>query len=306
MTTNKDYFFPDLDPTLKALARLNVRQIRRLISRNEVNKYPLALYKFRPIEEVRLRPFLLDNELYLSSRKQFNDPFDATLFPVIPVGGARRIAWANSVARNVGASYKGRKEFIAKMHDPMLASNRIRSGIETHLNKAGVFSFAGDPRDILMWSHYANSHHGVCLRFEVARDVETFLHALPVEYTDEYPVIELMSGEDASNLINKVLLRKGRHWCYERERRFVLPEAAGSLMCYTPAALTHVIYGCNTTEAERSVVRAMLDRRQDSGHPRPTEWYAHRSPERFTLGLFSAPSAPAGWRGRPRVAPVLR
>lgn len=296
---HKNYHFPDPDRYIKELTKLDTNQIRKLISRNGKNNYPIALYKFRPIDNSKLRPFLLENELYLSSRKQFNDPFDATVLPVIPDSGIRRREWAKSVAKNVGATYKQRKEFIAKMHDAKVAKERILKGIETHLDSAGVFSFAGDPRDILMWSHYADSHRGVCLRFEIALDVETFLHALPVRYSDDYPVVEWMTANDGKNLINDVLLKKANHWSYEQERRFVLPEVAGRLMCYKPSALTHVIYGCNTTDAGRKEVRAMLDQREKAGHGRPIEWYAHQSPQHFTLGIFGTPTPPANWRGRP-------
>ena len=81
-----------------------------------------------------------------------------------------------------------------------LAQQKFREQSE----HTGVCSFAGDPLNILMWSHYASNHRGVCLQFDVAKDPINLLLALPVEYSDEYPVVNWITAFE----IDKTLLRK--------------------------------------------------------------------------------------------------
>ena len=56
-------------------------------------------------------------------------------------------------------------------------------------NDAGIYSFAGDPKNILMGGHYASDHRGVCLIFDRAQDVVTLMHALRVKYVRNLPVL---------------------------------------------------------------------------------------------------------------------
>ena len=88
----------------------------------------------------------------------------------------------------------------------------------------GVFSFAGDPRSVLMWSHYGDHHTGICVQFEVARDVETMMQAVRMEYVTEYPVVNY--AEEIQAQIKRPLMHKFKTWDYEREWRIIWPDGA--------------------------------------------------------------------------------
>src|SRR4029077_11716096 len=90
----------------------------------------------------------------------------------------------------------------------------------------GVCCFgAGDPRDVLMWSHYGGENTGICLQFEDAKNVVTLSRALSVDYVDEYPILNWITGfRDA---IGKTLLRKHSRWKYEGEHRIHVEGQAG-------------------------------------------------------------------------------
>src|SRR5262249_53331053 len=51
----------------------------------------------------------------------------------------------------------------------------------------GVLCLSECPDDILLWSHYADSHRGLCLEFDVAGYSEVFPRLHAVKYQDEYP-----------------------------------------------------------------------------------------------------------------------
>lgn len=305
---HKDYAFFSTPTGLSVFRGVDLRRTRRMISRGPENHYPIALYKYRAIatgaEIDRLRAILIDSELYLSSRSQFNDPFDARAVALVTENGPARMRWARSLATRVGVTYKQRLEFMSKMSDQQFAKARALLALNTTLDGSGIFSFAGDPRDILMWSHYGASHTGICLRFEIARDPETLLRALPVQYSEQYPVIDWITADYADRTID-ALLTKSPHWRYERERRIVLDGAAGKFLPFLPGALTHVIYGCKTPLPAIATVRDLLSERARAGKPSVKELYARQSPNQFSLGIFSSPTSPPTWPGRATWAPPL-
>jgi hypothetical protein len=62
--------------------------------------------------------------------------------------------------------------------------------IETFLNNSHVASFAEEGNSFLMWSHYADSHQGICMEFELSIQCDTECH-FPMEIlarpdTDSY------------------------------------------------------------------------------------------------------------------------
>ena len=68
-----------------------------------------------------------------------------------------------------------------------------------------------------MWSHYANKHKGIVLQFEIAKNTETMLHAVKVNYSNEYPTLNF--AQEMSGQLAKIMLRKSKDWEYEKEWR---------------------------------------------------------------------------------------
>jgi len=60
-----------------------------------------------------------------------------------------------------------------------------------------------------MWSHYATNHEGLCFQFELARDIETFSKALPVNYNDDYPVVNWIKDVSGNELFRTLLQKHG-------------------------------------------------------------------------------------------------
>lgn len=100
-------------------------------------------------------------------------------------------------------------------------------------NIALVSCFGTKPDSVLLWSHYANKHKGVCLEFEVDDD-----NFKTVSYVEKQPIFRLSDtlkilfghefiGEkvDAEKpeyqyLLNPILA-KSKKWEYEHEIRYV-------------------------------------------------------------------------------------
>jgi len=148
------------------------------------------------------------------------------------------------------------------------------------MSAAGVCSFGKNPRSILAWSHYALDHRGICLQFEVARDVGTFAQALPVNYSGEYPVSNWIN--ESEDIIPK-LLRKFKLWEYEAELRIVHPEEARQFIYFRPFALSSIIIGCSATAENVEQLRTILIERKSAAWPLPKVYRVFRHPNEFRL-----------------------
>ncbi|WP_447845952.1 DUF2971 domain-containing protein [Pseudomonas aeruginosa] len=69
-----------------------------------------------------------------------------------------------------------------------------------------------------MWSHYADKHKGICLGFDVSREIVE-----EVEYKSDRLLVELEKDIDPSHLDaelqQKLLRTKSSSWSYEKEYR---------------------------------------------------------------------------------------
>lgn len=108
------------------------------------------------------------------------------------------------------------------------------TNLEETTSKALIGCFSKRNDSILMWSHYGDSHKGVCLEFEVNED--DFSN---INYSDKkcffniYPIIEsilksdylgnneLYKSEENNEIALKPFLVKAKDWSYEEEVRFL-------------------------------------------------------------------------------------
>jgi len=124
-------------------------------------------------------------------------------------------------------------------------------------------------RNVLMWSHYAASHAGVCFKFHVARDPTVLGLADPVEYNDTFLAINWTERDTAPSKLGKVILRKTTAWSYEHERRLVETYRANTSLPFNPAALQRNspwvhCFACHSTSDRRIVSSAHRKRHADS------------------------------------------
>ncbi|WKL58041.1 DUF2971 domain-containing protein [Asticcacaulis sp. ZE23SCel15] len=129
--------------------------------------------------------------------------------------------------------------------------NHIKSGVSENV---GIVCLSSSWQHILMWSHYADKHRGICLGFDFQGHVEK------VQYDSKFLTAEdlgVTSNEDITNVELAELIRhKSSVWRYEKEYRLLCPN-------YEPSAkdpisqiyflnfsdrfkLKQVILGCNS------------------------------------------------------------
>jgi Protein of unknown function (DUF2971) len=206
-----------------------------------------------------LREIIVGSKLWLSSPKNFNDPFDMSVKFVFDAPVAEKRIRLRKFLKDQGKTFHDIERLLPKLIMQTTASI-LSEPLQQAVSDTGVCSFAGDPRSILMWSHYASNHEGLCIVFEIARDPKTFLDAHPVEYSVEYPVVNWVTDFDEGGPLS-IVLRKHKGWEYEKERRIIKFKEANTGIQFQAAALRAIITGCQIKESALENLKTLLAER---------------------------------------------
>jgi len=144
-------------------SELSLRQIRNLI--------PRKLYKYNSVTGYFLKG-LEAHSLWFSSPLDFNDPFDCK---VNLYYGRKKKEIAHNLLKILtperSAGILEDEDLFRKLLSKPRALEDVLNKIShyTFGEKLGVCCFSERKDHILMWSHYAANHSGVCLQFNTAR-----------------------------------------------------------------------------------------------------------------------------------------
>ncbi len=121
----------------------------------------------------------------------------------------------------------------------------------------GVLALSEVNDNILMWSHYADKHRGICIEFERTdtNDLGNWDHCIPVLYQQELPSFYPLELEN-SKAVTKALSTKGEYWTYEREWHILTYESNKRFPL--PGNITSVIFGLNMLQKDRDAILSML------------------------------------------------
>jgi hypothetical protein len=190
------------------------------------NKFPHIVYKYRNWSEDNHKNILLKNELFFTSPKDFNDPFDCRVPLNLSLLNTddkinaylekKRVHHNEDAIKNL--EYRLRNEL------PKLQESWEELYGEGVSNYYGVLSLSKRWNSILMWSHYADHHKGYCVGFweeNLRNSIE--VSAGPVFYppNNDYPQIDPLYDEDFAKTTIQQSHTKSNEWGYESEYRLV-------------------------------------------------------------------------------------
>ncbi|MDA9474689.1 hypothetical protein XI03_09255 [Bradyrhizobium sp. CCBAU 65884] len=273
----------------------------------EKRNVPRRLFKYRAFNNLTLDMIIADN-LFYADPSTFNDPLDTrpSLNTDLPATDLER-ALRQLVERRVSAEmkaaaktirYKGPKTLDHIDRLSRLQADRIISEISynatdpsyeiddplqfllgSYLEKElllqydkGIVSMGQRATCPLMWSHYGDQHHGVCIGYSVPSDAHDDLHKVKYGGTrlvDASKVLAMLDGDkDARRQVDEaVLLRKAASWRYEQEWRLIGPRGVQRSLL----ELEEVIFGMRCKEAVKYAIVTALD-----GRRRPVRFYEMR------------------------------
>lgn len=181
----------------------------------------MLLYRYQPINKYTLEN-LVHKKNWASNPINFNDPFEFTL--------------------RTGNSINSEGKYILIKKEELL----VKEQIQKTLSSMGVVSYSESYDDILLWSHYAFNHQGMCLVFEIENP--KYLHLFKVKYRKT--IFNLGFKKNSKN--QPVLYTKSKVWAYEREHRqiFMYNEKHFDY----PGKLKEIIFGCQSSIKDISTV----------------------------------------------------
>jgi hypothetical protein len=144
----------------------------------------------------------------------------------------------------------------------------------------GIFSLSENSANILMWSHYADSHRGYCvgLDFNILLGIVGSIGA--VTYSDKFPKLELLPKLPVEDFM-KLLTTKSNDWKYEKEIRVVMRFKARETIKIPNNCIREVILGHKMEEKHKKEIIALIKTKSA-----PIEIFqANINGERFKLDI---------------------
>ncbi|MBP2850848.1 DUF2971 domain-containing protein [Dickeya oryzae] len=277
---------------------------------------PDILYKYRPFDQYLLS-MILSKKIYLSSPSQFNDPLDciplvlphsyeierceSILIRLYEINLSReldRIYKGYSISQSVKEKFSN---FARIKAEDTLIQNDLQGlitgyeeSIFTQLMKLfnpGIFCMAESYENILMWSHYAAQHQGVCLGYKTNK-VKDEIHKVCYD-EEKHKLLKLdalLSWIEKSehNLLTReyietCFLNKRKEWEYENEWRLISNEGPGET--YTELELCEVYFGYKMNDK----IKSMLSREINSLYSNVDFYQMNRVDNSYSLNRGKYP-----------------
>lgn len=233
------------------------------------------LYKFRSWNDENQKRILTHRELWFASPRSFNDPFDCRIplrYDLIPKHN--RFGVLNSLLRQDFDTRQERRRRARQLstHHPLFESTPenwveyYRRHLEQHY---GVLSFAEERDNMLLWSHYSDSHRGFCVEFDqevldryfddlFRGNTERYvIRPFRVKYDDKYP--DMIPNRDTiPTLIDTALTFKSSEWKYEKEWRYIWSKHVNKALPFLENVVSGVYVGCLATQTQRQAMIAAV------------------------------------------------
>jgi len=154
---------------------------------------------------------------------------------------------------------------------------KVKSGQFAELQKAlhnlfvtkkkgiGIYSLSRTFKDELLWAHYANSHKGFCIEYDLDSLINTYesfeAYSFPVKYSKKPPSFALsdINKTRGDYIIKKIAGFKSKRWRYEKEYRIV--NGFYGEQPYEPNCLKSIFFGLNMKNEEKEEMMQRLEGR---------------------------------------------
>ncbi len=210
--------------------------------------------------DTALDEILLKKSLQFANPQTFNDPFDCN----------ETVLKINIKKKSVSETLDSiDKNLPRRLKRKLIKDADKRETVEYYLKRLRknfkVSCFSRSYEDVLLWSHYAKKHSGICIGFDFPPVYENKFTLCPIRYSKE--IKEIDGGVDMRRLIPYWLTIKSERWIYEQEIRAIAESQAANepyeYINYDAKYIKEVIFGCNVKnkkirEAKEKIKRSDL------------------------------------------------
>ena len=129
-------------------------------------------------------------------------------------------------------------------------------GVLAHSKRMGIYSLSKTFNDELLWAHYANSHKGFCIEYDLEALVKTYksnnIYNFLVDYKKYPPSVDLndvIKAAKSNSLIKKMVGVKSQRWKYEEEIRVITDDFGEHV--YDFDAVKSIYFGLRMPDEEK-------------------------------------------------------
>ncbi len=186
-----------------------------------LHDYSNPIYKYTSVETAKI--ILETSKIRFRAPSTFNDPFEFSLdfFDRDISNKELREHFDKVLKTQPGITSKQRKEILKKTTVPVFKKSYDET-IARQRNLVMVFCTSEVNDDILMWSHYADCHKGVCFGLKFPPIVSSLdCLTMKVNYTDTIVPRKFYTADDHQRGLALMywVYTKASCWSYEKEVR---------------------------------------------------------------------------------------
>ena len=220
------------------------------------------LYKYRSMQSKGLEDIFTKRQIYLTDATEFNDPFECRPILTFHQSSVKREMFLKRLTQDAfpSADKKTIKKLMKGKKRHLTDPTTLREAYDKFVGTIGICCLSEKNDDLLMWSHYSDSHQGLCLEFDAATEGTLFWEAFKVIYQEDYPTVNIMDIAKADEF-RKALLTKSMHWKHEEERRILKNEQEGGPGFYKfpSELLTGVIFGALMSQSDKDFLMKWIE-----------------------------------------------
>jgi hypothetical protein len=251
---------------------------------------PTYLYKYRSLktknDKLHTGRILTHNEIYFAKYTEFNDPFDCRLHVSAKVPFEVHKKKFRELNPDLSES-KVDAQTRADLHPDSITKRekKIRADLHRINKKAGIFSMSAIRDNLLMWSHYADSHRGICLEFEVTNGKLFGCDLSEVIYQETYPKLTVCD-EINFEFVKTYMTTKSFDWSHEKEWRIIIDKKTGCQV-FPSDELSGVILGARISKSKKNQIEEWISKRNS----KVQLYQARECTDRFGLDIIPVKSS---------------
>ena len=149
--------------------------------------------------------------------------------------------------------------------DKLVDLNNALNSLVERRKEIGIYSLSQTYNDELLWAHYANSHYGFCIEYDLNKLLDLYsnekLYSFPVRYLKSPPQINLtnISSNQHLLIIKKIAGTKSKRWKYEKEYRIIIDKCGNQT--YNHESLTSIYFGLRMNNESKEEIMNRLEGR---------------------------------------------
>lgn len=221
--------------------KITTEEIDRIITKDleELLKYRI-IYKYSNFD-VAINNILTEQTLKFVNPSTFNDPFDCNEY-IIKINIDDD--FIPQIIRE--SNPKITEEFERTIIDKLKLPETWAESFKTKKSEYKVSCFSKNCDNVLMWSHYAEKHNGICIGFDFPHKIDDKFILSNVKYLNK--ITPVCGKATFEKVMLYWLTTKSSVWQYEDEVRALLQDKGHEkIINFDKKYIKEIIFGCNVS-----------------------------------------------------------